>query len=165
MYDCYKSKRIRATGIDVSKNMIKYAQENYSDYNCKYVNTDILDFDMTGADIITSNYTIQFINPKRRQLLINKIFNELNWGGAFFFFEKTRAADARFQDILNNAYYLYKLRQGYSQEEIFNKEMSLRGVLEPFSTKGNIDLLKRAGFKDINIICKYICFECFLAIK
>ena len=120
---------------------------------------------MTDANIITSIYTIQFINPKRRQLIINKIYNQLNWGGAFFLFEKTRASDARFQDILKNAYYIYKLRQGYTKEQIFNKEMSLRGVLEPFSTKGNIDLLKRAGFIDINTIYKHLCFEGFLGIK
>ena len=45
------------------------------------------------------------------------------------------------------------------------KTRSLKGVMEPFSTQGNIDLLKRSGFKDINTIQKYICFEGFLAIK
>ena len=45
------------------------------------------------------------------------------------------------------------------------KTISLKGVLEPFSSKANIDFLKRAGFKDIIIIFKYICFEGILAIK
>ena len=38
-------------------------------------------------------------------------------------------------------------------------------VLEPFSTQGNLDLLHRAGFVDIIAVCKYLCFEGFLAIK
>ena len=37
--------------------------------------------------------------------------------------------------------------------------------MEPFSTKGNYDLLKRAGFKDIITVFKYLCFEGILAIK
>ena len=37
--------------------------------------------------------------------------------------------------------------------------------MNPFSTKGNYDLLERAGFKDVMTIQKYICFEGFLAIK
>ena len=80
-------------------------------------------------------------------------------------FEKTRGADARFQDILTTLYTDYKLRQGYTPDDIVSKTSSLKGVLEPFSTKGNIDMLQRAGFNDINIIQKYICFEGFLAIK
>lgn len=80
-------------------------------------------------------------------------------------FEKVRGADARFQDILTTLYNDYKIRRGYSAEDIVSKTRSLKGVLEPFSTQGNIDMLKRAGFVDINSAQKYLCFEEFLAIK
>ena len=59
----------------------------------------------------------------------------------------------------------YKLDQGYSPEEIVGKSRSLKGVLEPFSTQGNIDMMKRAGFVDIMTVMKYVTFEGFLAIK
>jgi len=59
----------------------------------------------------------------------------------------------------------YKYDNGYNPNEIFNKSKSLKGVMEPFSTKGNLDLLKRAGFKDCLTVFKYLCFEGFLAIK
>ena len=97
--------------------------------------------------------------------LIDKIFHGLNWGGAFFFIEKVRGSDARFQDILTATYNEYKIEQGYSYSDIASKAVSLKGVLEPFFTKGNFDLLKNAGFKDILIVFKYICFEGYLAIK
>ena len=80
-------------------------------------------------------------------------------------FEKVRGADARFQDILCALYNDYKIREGYSADEIIAKSRSLKGVLEPFSTQGNLDMLKRAGFVDINTVQKYLCFEGFLAIK
>ncbi len=81
------------------------------------------------------------------------------------FFEKVRANDARFQDITTSLYNEYKLDQGYSAEEILFKTRSLKGILEPFSTQGNIDLLKRAGFVDMITVFKYVCFEGFLVIK
>ena len=110
-------------------------------------------------------YTIQFIRPKERQRLIDKIYSSLNWGGAFIYFEKVRANDARFQDITTALYTDYKLKSGYSAEEIISKSRSLKGVLEPFSSKANVEMLERAGFVDILSIMKYICFEGFLAIK
>ena len=79
--------------------------------------------------------------------------------------EKVRAPDARFQDIMNQVYVDYKLAQGFSSSEIVNKSRSLKGVLEPFSSKANIDMLKRAGFKDVLSVFKYGFFEGFLAIK
>ena len=69
------------------------------------------------------------------------------------------------QDILNQTYIEYKLSKGYTPDQIINKSSSLKSVLEPFSSKGNLDLLKRAGFKDTICIFKYACFEGILAIK
>ncbi len=68
-------------------------------------------------------------------------------------------------EALPEKYDDYKLNEGYSPEEIISKSRSLKGVLEPFSTQGNIDLLQRAGFVVIMTVMKYLCFEGFLAIK
>ena len=61
--------------------------------------------------------------------------------------EKVRGPDARFQDILNQVYIEYKLSQGFSESQIINKSKSLKGILEPFSTRGNLDLLKRQDLR------------------
>jgi tRNA (cmo5U34)-methyltransferase len=74
-----------------------------------------------------------------------------------------RAPDAGFQDMAAQIYHEYKLQQGFSEEEILNKQRSLKGVLEPFSTQGNLDLMKRAGFVDVMSVMKWVCFEGFLA--
>ena len=59
----------------------------------------------------------------------------------------------------------YKIDQGFSPLSILDKSRSLKGVMEPFSTNGNLQLLKRAGFKDTVTIFKFACFEGFLSIK
>jgi tRNA (cmo5U34)-methyltransferase len=160
------NKNVKIVGLDVEEDMVSFAKEKNDDVKeIKFYNADIVDFDLEKSDLIVSYYTMQFVSPKVRQLAFNKIFESLNWGGAFILFEKVRGADARFQDIMTSLYTDYKLDKGYSPENIISKSRSLKGVLEPFSTQGNLDLLKRAGFVDISTIMKYVCFEGFLAIK
>jgi len=157
---------VKWIGIDCEEDMIKKAHKDGKKYNnISFEVADIINYDFEKSDLIISYYTIQFIPPKFRQLLINKIYESLNWGGAFLYFEKVRAPDARFQDMMTTLYNDYKLDQNYNPAEIIAKTRSLKGVLEPFSTQGNIDLLKRAEFKDIMSVMKYVCFEGFLAIK
>mgnify|MGYP001336674047 CR=1 FL=1 len=80
-------------------------------------------------------------------------------------FYKVRGPHPRFQDIITQLYNDFKLRNGFTSEEIVEKTRSLKGVLEPFSTQGNLDLMARAGFKDVVTVQKYLAFEGFLAIK
>ena len=116
-------------------------------------------------DIVISMFTIQFISPSIRQEIINHIYQSLVWGGAFFFFEKINGEDARFHEILMQNYEDYKIANGYSIDEIKTKQLSLRSVLKPFSEQGNLDLLKRSGFEDIQPIFQYGLFKGFFAVK
>ena len=152
-------------GIDIENDMINFAKENNKFENCSYEVGDIKDYELSGCSVITSYYTMQFINPSIRQVIIDKIFDSLNWGGAFLFFEKVRGPDARFQDIMQTLYTEYKMSEGYNEKEIIGKTLSLKGILEPFSSNANIEMLKRAGFQDINLVFKRLCFEGYLAIK
>lgn len=157
-------------GIDIENDMIKFAKNKQKDLSIKktkldFINDDIVTCDFEKSDLIISYFTIQFIHPKHRQALINKIFESLNWGGALILFEKVRYNDARFQDMITTLYNDYKLERGYTHEEILNKTRSLKGILEPFSSDANIQMLERAGFKDTCTIMKKLCFEGFLAIK
>ena len=156
----------RFIGTDREPNMLEEARKKCSeDSRIGFELAELTGLELEKADLIVSYYTIQFVRPAHRQDVINAIFESLNWGGAFLLFEKVRGPDARFQDILTGLYTDYKLEQGYSTDEIIGKSKSLKGVLEPFSTQGNIDMLTRAGFKDHISIMKYLCFEGILAIK
>lgn len=158
-------KNVKFIGLDCEKNIIHYAKKNTKLKKISFIQTDIIRYNFKKCDVISSYYTIQFMPPSERQNIINKIYKSLNWGGCFFMFEKIRGKDARFQDIMVSNYQEFKLRNKFNVNEIFNKTRSLRGVLEPFSTAGNLGLLKRAGFVDIETIMKHNCFEGYLAIK
>ena len=156
----------RWIGIDVEPPMIEMAKEHCeSCSNVELLVGDIHDFDYGRSDFIVSYYCVQFTPPRLRQQLFEKLYASLNWGGALVLFEKVRAPDARFQDIATALYSDFKTENGYTDVEILSKSRSLRGVLEPFSSNANVDLLKRAGFVDIWPVMKYVCFEGFVAIK
>ncbi len=162
-------KKINFIGIDSVKKMINQAKrENKLKTNTnkiKYLHGDFLNYKFKKSDLIISYYTIQFINPKFRQKILDKIFKTLNWGGAFIMFEKIRASDARFQDIFTITYNDFKLKNNFSPDEIIYKTKSLKGIMEPFSDFGNLGLIKRAGFKDVIPIFQWLCFKGYLCIK
>lgn len=162
----YYDKHARFIGIDIDPDMCMKSVEKCANYsNIQIVEADSTAYDFEKADLIISYYTIQFIHPRLRQQLMNRIYESLNWGGALILFEKVRAPDARFQDIMSQIYVDFKIEKGYTPAEIIGKTRSLKGVLEPFSTRGNLDLLQRAGFEDVMTIMKNVSFEGFLAIK
>lgn len=155
-------------GIDVEDAMIKLARSRFENSDLASVEFcvgDALDYDFGTNDLILSYYTLQFIAPAVRQLIVDKIYRSLNWGGAFVLYEKVRGPDARFQDILTSLYQDYKTNRGFSSDEIIAKARSLKGILEPFSSGANREMLERAGFRDVMPIQRFICFEGLLAIK
>lgn len=157
---------VRCIGIDREPSMLRQARRERGERpGMELECADINLFDYEKADLVVAYYTVQFVAPRIRQDLFNRIYKALNWGGAFLLFEKVRAPDARFQDICSGIHTDFKLENGFGAEEILNKARSLKGVLEPFSTQGNLDLLARAGFVDVMTVMKHIPVEGFLAVK
>lgn len=153
-------------GIDNEEGMTAQAHRSLSVYDNVTVETaDVSLYEFLPTDLIVSYYCLQFVPPKRRQTVVDRIYDALEWGGGFIWFEKVRGPDARFQDILSLLYTDYKLEQKYGADEIIAKSRSLKAVLEPFSSEGNRGILERAGFVDVVTVFRYLCFEGVLAIK
>ena len=156
---------LKFIGIEPVKDMYEFACDQSEDPRIEFENNSVENLDLPKSNLIISYYTMQFISPSIRQAIIEKIYDSLDWGGAFLMFEKVRASDARFQDYASQIYNEFKIDNEFSETEIINKSRSIKGVMEPFSSQANIDLLKRAGFEDVQSIFKWVCFEGFLAIK
>ena len=158
-------KKLIFYGIEKEKKMFNYAKSKTKEKNIKLINKDFRSVVPKKSDLIISYYTFQFISPSLRQNMLTKIFKSLNWGGAFIMFEKIRGNDARFDNILNSLYLDFKEDNKLSTKDILLKSKSLRGILEPFSDYGNLGLIKRAGFKDVQTIMQSLCFKGYLCIK
>lgn len=156
---------VRVTGIDSQCDMIDYAKATHKASGLNFEVGDVVSYEYKSASFIVSYYCIQFIPPKDRQKLFDHIYAALDWGGCFVVFDKVRAPDARFQDMMTGLYYDFKTENGYSDQEIMEKSRSLRGIQDPYSSEENMRYYERAGFKDVMSIYKYLSFEGFIGIK
>ena len=161
----YDEQNANVLAVDISESMIQFAQSQYKHPNLSFRHDDITTMSFDPTDLFISFYTLQFIHPERRHALVQRIYDHLNLGGGFIVFEKIRASDARFQDMVSNLYMDYKIANDYSLEEVFNKKKSLVGILEPYSDEENISMLNSAGFTKIMPFFQFLCFKGYLAIK
>ena len=89
--------------------------------------------------------------PERyRRQVCRKVYEGLLPGGAFIVAEKTFAKMPKTQDMLTSLYLHYK-RRHFSDEEILDKEKSLRDMMKPGREADLIRLLTEVGFKAENI--------------
>lgn len=161
-----KRKNVSFVGIEPVANMISEARiKHKGDESITFVHDDIVDFQLESSSLVTSYYTLQFIDLKHRKDIVQKIYSSLTTGGAFILFEKVRAPEAKLQDIMTQIYNEFKYDNGFDAQEIFHKSRSLKGVMEPLSSDENLEMLRGVGFSRVMSVAKYITFEGFIAIK
>ena len=158
-------------GCDVSEPMLKKAKLRFLD---DILSRDVYieecdlrnDFPEGCFDIITSVLSIQFTPIEYRQSILRNIYEHLApKNGCFIMVEKVLGNTAFINDLLVENYYNMKAENGYSQEQIERKRLSLEGVLVPVTNDWNIDLLRQAGFRQIDVFWRWMNFVGYIAIK
>ena len=97
--------------------------------------------------------------------MIKNIYKSLNSQGAFILVEKVNSNNILGQSIFTEIYYDFKIDNKLSHSHIINKAKSLRGVMRPLSEKDNINMLKKVGFKKVEVFFKWFNFSGIIAIK
>jgi len=162
-----KIKDLNLIGIDNSPAMIKRATQKAKAFGseAKFIEADFLKYDFKNPKAIIANYTIQFVRPLKREKLIQKIYNSLQNEGIFLMSEKLITENKKLNKIMIDIYYNYKKEKGYSEYEIAQKREALENVLIPYTMQENIEMLKNAGFRDIDVIFRWNNFATFIAFK
>ena len=154
-------------GLDNAPSMLEQARKKIDAFgsNVKVIETDIMTFSYAKADVMVSNYTLQFIRPPVRENLVKKIADSLTTDGIFIFSEKVVSEDTQLNKALIDCYYDFKKTQGYSAYEIVQKREALENVLIPYTEKENIEMAKRCGFRHCEVIFRWANFATFIAMK
>jgi tRNA (cmo5U34)-methyltransferase len=154
-------------GIEVEEDFFSEYDADENLYaNLSYHRGDVRDFRFLNCSLVTSIFTLQFIQEKERSSIIKQIYDGLNPGGAFIFAEKTIAECSKIQDIRTFTYYDYK-REHFTSDDILNKEKQLRHMMKLNTRKELINKCATAGFAfdRIDSFWQNHSFTAFVAIK
>ena len=120
---------------------------------------------ITNASVVTMVLTLQFIRPLHRDALLKSIYDGLGDNGALILVEKVLGESSAYNRLFIKHYYEYKRRMGYSELEISQKREALENVLVPYRLEEDKDLLRRAGFREIDVFYKWYNFCGIVAMK
>lgn len=126
---------------------------------------DVCQMDIANASIVVLNFTLQFIDPEKRQHLINTIYNGMLPGGIFILSEKWRFVDNNIDSLFFDMHYDFKKYNGYSELEISQKRSMLENVMKTDTVGIHYERLTQAGFRTINTLFQSLNFGSLLAIK
>lgn len=157
-------------GIEVSQPMLEAARARFQGMiNCGVV--DIRDLDLrrdyppTNASVTLSVLTLQFTPIEYRQRIVRNIWENTMPGGALILVEKVLGATADIDCLMVDTYYDLKSENGYSQEQIERKRLSLEGVLVPVTAHWNEELLRMAGFTQVDCFWRWMNFAGWVAVR
>ena len=111
------------------------------------------------------NYTLQFLDPDKRQQVLVNIHNGLREGGVFMLSEKIRVDEEHIHKLLTELYYDFKRRGGYSELEIAQKREALENVLRPITPEQQLEALRDAGFTKVDMIFRWYNFASYIGIR
>jgi len=159
----------RVIAVDNSSAMLQKAQDYLAAYQSNhqvhFVHQDILNTPLSNASVIVLNFTLQFIPPENRSLLLNRIYQALIPGGILIMSEKIANEQPMIQHQLEAMHMQFKRDNGYSELEISQKRASLENVLISDHREEHITRLKSIGFDQVDTWLQHFQFVSFLAIK
>lgn len=161
----------RYLGIEYSTSMLEVARARYKELISSNL-VEIKEHDLRNglpenvlACVTLSVLTLQFTPIEYRLKIIRDIYKRTISGGAFILVEKVLGDTAELDSLMVNKYYALKSKNGYSQEEIDRKRLSLEGVLVPVTAKWNEEMLRHSGFSQIDCFWRWMNFAGWIAIK
>jgi len=167
--DQFEGEKFSMIGVDSSMPMIeKYTHRLKKDSNSSSVDLicgRIEDIQIKNASVVLINLTLQFLEPKKRDDLIQKIYTGMTPGGVLFLTEKTVHPIPRFDALEKKNYRRFKLENGYSELEISQKREALEKVLVPDTMDIHTQRLQKAGFQMVDVWLKWFNFSSIMAIK
>lgn len=155
--------------VDNSAAMIQRCQNHVLSFNfttpVEFHCCDLQEIEIEKAAVVALNFTLQFIAPKDRQLIINQIYQGLKPGGLLFLSEKLTIDDDTMNTLLINNHHQFKRKNGYSDLEISQKRTALENVMIPDTANCHIQRLQQSGFVHISQWYQNLNFGSFIAVK
>lgn len=157
-------------GIEVSPEMLEAARQRFKGY-IDVGTVAIRDLDLRGkypqvsASVTLCVLTLQFTPIEHRLRILKDIYRHTLPGGALILVEKVLGATADIDGVMVETYYGLKSDNGYTQEQIERKRLSLEGVLVPVTAHWNEEMLRMTGFNEVDCFWRWMNFAGWVAVK
>jgi len=126
---------------------------------------NLQDHPLSQASVVAMNFTLQFVEPSARAVLMSTIAEALLPGGVLILSEKVRFQDPTVNELHIDMYHAFKRQNGYSDLEISQKRTALENVLVPDTLEEHQERLLKAGFKHCTVWFQCFNFASLIAIK
>jgi len=157
-------------GVELSEPMLEAARHRFAALIEQRI-VDIRRLDLRTeyppemASLTLAVLTIQFTPIECRHRIMQRIAGHTLPRGGIILVEKIRGSTAYLDELLTRRYYELKALNGYTAEQIARKRLALEGVLVPVSARRNEDLLREAGFNQVECFWRWCNFAGWIAIK
>ncbi len=155
--------------IDNSEPMIekcrKRIEADNSEIPVKLICADIQDVSIEKASIVVLNFTLQFIQPEKREELLKKVCSGMLPGGVLILSEKISFENKQVEELNIEMHHAFKKAHGYSDLEVSQKRTALENVLIPETLDVHQQRLENAGFSTSTVWFRCFNFMSIAAIK
>lgn len=121
--------------------------------------------EIRDASVVFLVLTLMFVRPLNRERVIRQIHAGMRRDGCLLLVEKVLGNGSLLNRLFIERYYAYKRRMGYSELEISQKREALENVLIPYRIQENVDILRGAGFRHVDVFFKWYNFAGIVAVK
>ncbi|MCK3658716.1 tRNA (uridine-5-oxyacetic acid methyl ester)(34) synthase TrmP [Pasteurellaceae bacterium Pebbles2] len=160
---------VKIIGVDNSPAMVERCRQHISAYHSdipvEILCDDIRNIEIKNASMVILNFTLQFLPPEDRQLLLEKIYQGLNPNGVLVLSEKFRFEDESNNELLIDLHHQFKRANGYSELEISQKRTALENVMRTDSVEIHKVRLKNVGFSHVELWFQCFNFGSMFAVK
>ena len=162
--------KVRFVGVDSSPEMLEKAREKLAAagfkrelvLHCADLNQGV---PVSNASVALMLLTLQFVRPLHRDRLIRQVYRGLEDNGCLILVEKVLGENSTFNRLFIKHYYEMKKRNGYTELEIAQKREALENVLIPYRLEENRELLRKEGFRQVDVFFKWYNFCGIIALK
>lgn len=155
--------------VDNSEAMVERCQQYIDAYKSEtpvsILCDDICNIKIENASVVVLNFTLQFLTPEKRLVLLTNIYNGLVPGGVLVLSEKFVFEDPISHQLLIDLHLDFKRSHGYSELEISQKRSSLENVLIADTVEQHYARLQKAGFQHNNLWYQCFNFGSIISIK
>jgi len=144
--------------------MLEIANTKCSPYPIEFIHSTLEDYSPPYCDVIIFNLCLQFTNPNTRLNTLRRYTNVLKNNGVLILVEKV-ALEEKNNKTITTLYHNLKRDAGYSDDEIRNKDIALKGILNPLSEHDNLKLMTDSGLNNINTLFTWGPFHAWCAHK